>query len=485
MTVASGDVVQWNFPDTAQFPHDVWVIAPGEAPNSAGTEVTDGTVSPGGESVSRALNQAGTWTFLCKVHSFVSGGEWTGMVGTAEVEPGDGPSGVDFTEYRINGGDWVSSQNTAGDDPFVTAFTVSEPGEYEVEYRSTDNAGNEEAVRSVEFEIEGEPEPEYCPRSDEFDGAALNGERWTVVRPDPTRLSVAGGSLNLIAPALDIFQAGTGLPNIVVQPLPDGGSEAWTFTTEMTWNPNTNFQNAGLIVYEDDDNYVKTGMVWNGSRNFELIKEVNGNPTFPGGATAAGAIGERYFMRLRSADGNAVEAEFSANGQNWTRIGTTGTNLDNIDDPMIGVYATASTAGGALEREVRFHSVTVDPECEVDTTAPETTVQLNGAAPVAGYTGGPVTATFSASDAGSGVARTEYRVDAGVWTTYDPGSPPVVSGAGQHTIEYRSADVAGNLEAAKSVTFTITTTSGGGGNPPPPRPRRRRAAAGRRSWCCR
>ena len=33
----------------------------------------------------------------------------------------------------------------------------------------------------------------------------------------------------------------------------------------MSWNPTQNYQNAGLMVYEDDDNYIKTGMVWNGS----------------------------------------------------------------------------------------------------------------------------------------------------------------------------------------------------------------------------
>ena len=51
----------------------------------------------------------------------------------------------------MDGGQWVRAENTAGDDPFETAFTVSADGEHVVEYRSTDSAGNEEPVKSVAF----------------------------------------------------------------------------------------------------------------------------------------------------------------------------------------------------------------------------------------------------------------------------------------------------------------------------------------------
>ena len=96
---------------------------------------------------------------MCKIHSHVEGGQWTGMVGTAQVSAGAGSpgSGVDFTEYRLTTdgavGEWVRSDNTAGDDPFETAFTVSGEGDHLVEYRSTDNAGNVETTKSVDFSI--------------------------------------------------------------------------------------------------------------------------------------------------------------------------------------------------------------------------------------------------------------------------------------------------------------------------------------------
>jgi hypothetical protein len=60
-------------------------------------------------------------------------------------------------------GDWVQSDNTGGENPFETHFTVSEEGQHQVEYRSTDNAGNVEGIKSFEFEIAGDAEPPPPP----------------------------------------------------------------------------------------------------------------------------------------------------------------------------------------------------------------------------------------------------------------------------------------------------------------------------------
>ncbi len=72
-----------------------------------------------------------------------------------------------------------------------------------------------------------------------------------------------------------------------------------------------------------------------------------------------------------------------------------------------------------------------------------------------------VTLTFGATDAGSGVAYTEYRLAGGAWvrgttmTVLVPRKRPAVA---VRTIEYRSADVAGNVEIARSAQVKIDTT---------------------------
>ncbi len=87
------------------------------------------------------------------------------MRGTATVaEPDEAPaSGVATTSYRVitDGvpGAPVESENTGADDPFETAFTVSEPGDHVVEYSSTDAANNVEATKEIEFAISDDGEP--------------------------------------------------------------------------------------------------------------------------------------------------------------------------------------------------------------------------------------------------------------------------------------------------------------------------------------
>jgi plastocyanin len=81
---------------------------------------------------------------------------------------------------------------------------------------------------------------------------------------------------------------------------------------------------------------------------------------------------------------------------------------------------------------------------------------LNGAPPGPTYDG-PVTLTLTASDAASGVTGSEYRVDGGEWTAYNPVTPPVVSDPGSHTLDYRSTDQAGNVEEPpETVAFEIS-----------------------------
>jgi len=159
----TGDKVQWNFPtETATFPHDVWVVAPGGSQANP-TQVTSGIVFPGGASASKTFDANGAWTFICKVHAIYdsTSNAWSGMTGTATVSAapsGDAPSGVDYTEYRVKTGatqgDWVKANNTAAANPFASEVTVSAEGQHTVEFRSVDKAGNIEATKSVAFGVD-------------------------------------------------------------------------------------------------------------------------------------------------------------------------------------------------------------------------------------------------------------------------------------------------------------------------------------------
>ena len=80
----------------------------------------------------------------------------------------------------------------AGDDPFETAFTVSGEGDHLVEYRSTDNAGNIETTKSVDFSIA--PRDPEAPTAQAFADPS-SGPAPLVVQFSATGLDPQGGEL--------------------------------------------------------------------------------------------------------------------------------------------------------------------------------------------------------------------------------------------------------------------------------------------------
>ncbi len=122
---------------------------------------------------------------------------------------------------------------------------------------------------------------------------------------------------------------------------------------------------------------------------------------------------------------------------------------DHSNDGVHTVEYRSTDNAGNVET---LRSATV----RIDTTLPLTTDD----AP-AGWRTSAVTVTLTANDALSGIASTEYRVDGGSFqngTSVLIPAPADHSNDGAHTVEYRSADNAGNTELLHSATVRIDTT---------------------------
>jgi hypothetical protein len=87
-----------------------------------------------------------------------------------------------------------------------------------------------------------------------------------------------------------------------------------------------------------------------------------------------------------------------------------------------------------------------------DTFPPVTTCTLNGEMSGSIYVSN-VTVTLTATDNGSGVDYTKYKLDAGAWTTYTAAF--IVTEDGNHTVLFYSVDRNGNTEQQHTSTFTI------------------------------
>ena len=152
-----------------------------------------------------------------------------------------------------------------------------------------------------------------------------------------------------------------------------------------------------------------------------------------------------------------------------------------IDGGAFATYTAPITVGSDGDHTVEYRSVDKNNNVEatksvalkLDLTAPTSTATLNPGTPGPGGTyDGPVGLTLAGTDATSGVAKLEYQVntvgafkafglrnlaanEAFEWVTYDPANKPTFTAPGQYTIDYRGTDAAGNVETAKSVSFSI------------------------------
>jgi hypothetical protein len=92
---------------------------------------------------------------------------------------------------------------------------------------------------------------------------------------------------------------------------------------------------------------------------------------------------------------------------------------------------------------------------KIDKITPTTTA-LTTPESATGTPRNPVSVLFLARDTFSGVAKIEYKVNQGAWTSIAAGDPVKFSTVGDYLVSYRSFDEAGNVDRIRTVTVKIT-----------------------------
>ncbi len=110
------------------------------------------------------------------------------------------------------------------------------------------------------------------------------------------------------------------------------------------------YQQAGLILYGDDDNYAKMVLEARGTadanaRVFQFVREENGAPNEVGDSNTAN-LGAAYpdtaYVRL-SSDGTHVLASYSSDGTTWTQMPQADKLIAGINNPRIGLISLTGT----------------------------------------------------------------------------------------------------------------------------------------------
>jgi len=301
------------------------------------------------------------------------------------------------------------------------------------------------------FHITPDDTAEAPGPADEFDGDALDTCRWDVVREDPTGYRVTGGALEIDTTATDIYTGdNTGTPNIVVQDLPD---DDWTVETHVDGSDfDQQYQQGGLIVYGDDDNYVKLDLVTDNAagspvaRRIELRSEVDAvvQDPQPGANDLTSAV---WHLRLTK-EGDTFTGAYSADGEDWTALAEPVTH-DGLQDARVGLYALGAAQQSAATASFDYFR-TADAHEPLEVTASVSPAEPDGPD---GQWLGPVTVTVDTAGgpAGAQVYR-EVNVDDEGWAEYT--APLEISAAGAHTVQVR-ASVDGETVVGETVEFTI------------------------------
>ncbi len=176
------------------------------------------------------------------------------------------------------------------------------------------------------------------PFRDDFDGTL--GEGWNWIGEDPTHwnLTEAPGFVRIIAQPSNI---GDGEPkNFLVRAAPTGSFE---IETHVKFEPTTNFQFAGLLIYETQGKALGYGRAF-AQCGFPTFCMGNAlyfdNPTQPGAPNFVTPISNPsdVYLRIRR-EGDVYTAYYSDDGSKWIQIGQHTGGLSPINVGLIASQA--------------------------------------------------------------------------------------------------------------------------------------------------
>lgn len=165
--------------------------------------------------------------------------------------------------------------------------------------------------------------------TDDFNSPVLDS-RWTWVREDPSHWSLkeVPGQLRIITQEGGIYEDTTGQRNLLLTDAPKGD---FTMTVKCAIAPTENFQYAGLMVYQDDDNYVQLNRAFTDEGSFNFDMETVGkaiSQRIPRSATS-------FYLRI-SKQGDRYSGDYSPDAETWIPVGQGTAALSNS---KIGICA--------------------------------------------------------------------------------------------------------------------------------------------------
>lgn len=206
------------------------------------------------------------------------------------------------------------------------------------------------------------------PRSDDFDGTELQS-LWTINRPNPDNLKVEDGALCITTEVGDLYQTNNNLRNYVTQ----SAAGDWDAYTKVTFDqkPHRTYQEVGMIVMQDEDNYFTFRMEFNNSTesiiprpgaNIFLSQETSGTHKHVAASSdLADMVTDTMYLKLTKR-GSTYTGSMSVDGETYHELGTAVSA--SYTDPKLGLLASdGSVSGDNLTAKFDYiHFETVEPK---------------------------------------------------------------------------------------------------------------------------
>lgn len=188
--------------------------------------------------------------------------------------------------------------------------------------------------------------------TDSFNSASLD-EAWTIYRQDDTKWSLDEnpGSLTIHTVAGDSYENANSIRNVFLKDAPSGD---YTITTKVTSPIQKNHQQAGLMIWSDEDNYVRFGHVWdtNGSTGKTLETAYEKNRVYRKAANMKPHPGyDTSYLKISKA-GNTYTS-FYWDGAAWRQAADPVT-VELGGKAKIGLYGIAALDGSSIPAKFEY-----------------------------------------------------------------------------------------------------------------------------------
>jgi hypothetical protein len=333
---------------------------------------------------------------------------WYVSAATVALSSTDVTSGVASISYRVDGSDWL---------PYAAPIDLSE-GRHAIEFYATDIAGLNETVHTLRVNVDTTPPVTTASRSG--------------------RTGSNGWYISDVSVSLNATDAGSG-PAIILYRVDGAGWKSYSVPFVISEGPHAidfyGVDVAGVVAgVQSIDVWVDTtppaatiALSGRSGANGWFVSDVSVNLSATDGTSGVAAL----WYRIDQATWLAYSGPF-----------TLGEGRHTVEYYAVDV---AGNVGAAKSQGL-----------SIDTTAPVAGASLTGTLGDNGWYRSNVTVSLGATDATSGIADLQYRVDNGPWLAY---SGPFDLFDGEHVVDFFATDVAGLRETVLSRPVRINTVA--------------------------